>query len=90
MRAYLTSQHNNNKSKKTEPVKQVPITFIILKIKHENDTYATFKALLDSGASCTLTSEESVRYLKKTKSDVTSFKTAAGNFLINQNDVCQI
>ena len=46
--------------------------------------HATFKALLDSGASCTLASEKAVCHLKKTKSDVTSFKTAAGNFSTNK------
>ena len=34
-------------------------------------------------ASCTLASEAVVHHLKK-KNDVTSFKTAAGNFLTNQ------
>ena len=80
LRTYLTSHHNNNKRRKTEPVKLVPISFIELKVKREKDTYATFKAQLDSGASCTLASEEAVRHLKKNKNDVTSFKTAAGSF----------
>ena len=80
LHTYLTSQHNNNKRRKTEPVKLAPITFIDLKVKREKDMYATFKALLDSGASCTLASEEAVCHLKKAKSDVTSFKLAAGNF----------
>ena len=73
MRTYLTSQNNNNKRRKTEPVKLVPITFIDLKVKCEKDMYTTFKGLLDSGASYTLVSEESVRHLNKKKSDVTSF-----------------
>ena len=73
LRTYLTSNHNNNKRRKTE-----------LKVKREKDTYATFKALLDSGASCTLASEKAVRHLKKTKNDVTSFSTAAGSFSSNQ------
>ena len=46
--------------------------------------YTTFKTQLDSGASCTLASEEECLHSKKTKSDVTSFKTAAGNFLTNK------
>ena len=46
--------------------------------------YVTFKALLDSGASFTLASKAAVCHLKKTKSDVTSFKRAAGHFSTNQ------
>ena len=46
--------------------------------------YVTFKALLDSGASCTLASQAAVYHLKKTKNDVTSFKNAAGNVTTNQ------
>ena len=46
--------------------------------------YVTFKALLNSGESCTLASKAAVFHLKKTKNDVTLFKTATGNFSTNQ------
>ena len=84
LRTYLTSHHNNNKCRKTEPVKLVSISFVKLKVKREKDTYATFKALVDSAASCNLASEEAVRHLKKTKNNVTFFKTSIGNFSTNQ------
>ena len=84
LRTYLTSHHNKHKRRKTEPAKVVPVSFIDLKDKHEKDTYVTFKALLDSGASCTLATKAVVRYLKKTKDDITSFKTAMGAFSTNQ------
>ena len=48
------------------------------------DTYITFKALFDSGASCTLASEDTVRHLKKTRNAVTTFNTASGKFSTNQ------
>ena len=84
LHTYLTSHHNKNKIRKTEPAKVVPVRFIDLKVKREKDTYVTFKALLDSGASFTLATEAVVRHLKKTKDDVTSFKTAMGTFFTNQ------
>ena len=65
-------------------MKLVLITFVNLKVKREKDMYVTFKALLDSGASCTLASEAKVCHLKKTKNDIASFKTAAWNFSTNQ------
>ena len=60
------------------------VSFIDSKVKRKKDTYITFKALLDSGASCTLATKAVVRYLKKTKDDITSFKTAMGAFSTNQ------
>mgnify|MGYP001305157055 FL=1 len=62
----------------------MPVSFIDLKVKRKKDTYVTFKALLDSRASCTLATNAVVCHLKKTKDDVTSFKTAMGTFSTNQ------
>ena len=45
--------------------------------------YVTFKPLLGSGASCTLASESTACHLKKTKDDITLFKTVVGNFSTN-------
>ena len=70
---------------KTEPAKLVPISFINLKVKQEN---FTFKALFDSGASCTLSPEATVRHLKKTRNDTTAFSTPAEKFATNQK--CRI
>ena len=52
--------------------------------------YVTFTALLDSGASYTLASKTVVRHLKKTKIDVTLFKTAEGNFSTNHKRCTKI
>ena len=62
----------------------MPVSSIDLKVKRKMYAYVTFKALLDSGASCTLATKAVVRHLKKTKDDVTSFKTAMGTFSTNQ------
>ena len=62
----------------------MPVSSIDLKVKRKKCAYITFKALLDSGASCTLATKAVVRHLKKTKNDVTSFKTAMGTFSTNQ------
>ena len=63
MRTYLKS--HPNKRQKIVPVPLIPITFVEPKIKRENNTYATLKTLLDSGASSTLITSEVVRHLKK-------------------------
>ena len=55
-----------NKRHKIETVTLIPITFVELKVKQENDTYATLRKLLDSGASFTLITAKAVRHLKKT------------------------
>ena len=62
---YLNNQHNNNKRIKIEQIPLVPITFCELKIKRENNTYVTCKALLDSGASSSLITEKIRKTPKK-------------------------
>ena len=84
VRTYLNIHHNNNKRIKIEQTPLVPITFCELKTKRENNTYETYKALLDSGASSSLITENSVRHLKKVISTETSFGTVAGNFSTNK------
>ena len=63
LQTYLKS--HPNKRQKIEPVTLIPITFVELKVKQENDTYATLRTLLDSGASSTLVNAKAVRHLKK-------------------------
>ena len=58
MRTYL--KNHPNKRQKIVPVPLIPITFVELKVKRENNTYATLKTLLDSGASSTLITSEAV------------------------------
>ena len=58
IRTYLKS--HPNKRQKIVPVPLIPITFVELKVKQENDTYATLKTLLDSGASATLITSKAV------------------------------
>ena len=62
------------------PVPLIPIMFVELKVKRENNTYATLKTLLDSGASATLITSKAVRHLKKTSCEKTSFDCVAGSF----------
>ena len=80
---YLTNQHNRNKRRKIKPAKLVPISFVDLKVKRKKYTYFTFKALFDSGASCTLASKTKVRHLKKTRNGITTDNTAARKFSAN-------
>ena len=53
-----------HKRLKIEPVTLIPITFIELKVKQENETYSTFK-ILDSGGSSTLITAKAVQHFKK-------------------------
>ena len=78
IRTYLKS--HPNKRQKIVPVPLIPITFVELKVKRENNTYATLKTLLDSGASATLITSKAVRHLKKTSCEKTSFDCVAGSF----------
>ena len=55
-----------------------------LKVNCEKDMHVNFKALFDSGASCTLASKATVIHLKKIRNDVTLSKTTAGSFSTNQ------
>ena len=58
---YLKRPHNGYK---IEPVSLIPITFVELKVKQENETYATLKTLLDYGASSTLITDKAVQHLR--------------------------
>jgi len=64
LQIYLKS--HPNKRQKIKPVTLIPITFVELKVKRENDTYATLRTLLDSGTSSTLITAKEVHHLKKT------------------------
>ena len=88
LRTYLNSPKNNNKRIKIESVNIVPIVFVELKIKRENNQTVILRTLLDSGASCSVISDKAVHYLKKTKDKSTSFSTMAGTF--NMNCKCTI
>ena len=77
IQTYLKS--HPNKRQKIEPVTLIPITFVELKVKQENDTYATLRTLLDSGASSTLITAKAVRHLKKIMQK-NSFSCVAGIF----------
>ena len=88
LRFYLNSPENKNKRIKIEPVETVPIIFVELKIKRENNQTVTLRTLLDSGASCSVISDKAVHHLKKTKDESTSFSTMAGTF--NTNRKCTI
>ena len=55
-----------HKRQKIEYVTLTPITFVELKVKQENETHATLKTLLDSGASSTLITAKAVHNLKNT------------------------
>ena len=63
IRTYLKS--HPHKRQKIVPVPLIPITFVELKVKQENNTYATLRTLLDSGASATLITSKAVQHLKK-------------------------
>ena len=88
LRTYLNSPENPNKRIKITPVHTVPIVFVDLKIKRENNKTVSLRTLLDSGASCSVISEKAVHHLKKTKDESTSFCTMAGTF--NTNRKCKI
>ena len=64
IRTYLKS--HPHKRQKVEPITLIPITFVELKVKQENNAYATLKTLLDSGASCTLITAKAVKHLTVT------------------------
>ena len=82
MRTYLKS--HPHKIQKIEPVTLIPITFVELKVKQENKTYATFKTLLDSGSSSTLITTKAVWHLKKI---IDSFNCVVGIFSNNKCNV---
>ena len=88
MRTYLKGQCNKNKRQHTKPTKLVPISFVELKIKREQNKYISLKALFGSGASATLVNQAAVRHLKKTVTKATVFSTAAGNF--STHGKCQV
>ena len=88
IRTYLVSQHNNNKRQKTNPTFLVPLTFVHLQVKRENESYKTVRTLFDSGASNFLVTKVSVQYLKKTSDVSTPFNTVARHFSTNQK--CKI
>ena len=60
-----------HKRQKIELVTLIPITFVELKVKQENETYTTLKTLVDSGATSTLITSNAVRHLKKTHEKTT-------------------
>ena len=60
---YLKS--HPNKRQKIKPATLIPLIFVELKVKQENETYATLRTLLDSGASTTLINAKAVQHLKK-------------------------
>ena len=66
---YLKS--HPHKRQKIKPVTLIPITFVELKVKQENKTYA---------AGSTLIIEKAVQHLKMTTCKKTSFNCMAGNF----------
>ena len=79
LQTYLKS--HPNKRHKIEPVTLIPITFVELKVKQENDTFATLRTLLDSGASSTLITAKAVRHLKKLHEKKTVSAVYQGIFL---------